>query len=525
MSRNKYRRRDFLLQGLATGSLFLPFTHALVWAQQSDGAKKLLRLPKVALVIGNSRYQNTPPLKNPANDAKAIAETLQQAGFAVDIKQDLSRREMLVAINSYADLLETKKCVGLFYFAGHGLQLAWKNYLIPVDASIGQLKDIALQGVDVTTLMARLTTAANAMNIVILDACRDNPFGKEANVDQKGLSQLDAPPSTLLAYATSPGNVASDGDGANGLYTENLLREMRVRDAKIEDVFKRVRLSVRRKSAGAQIPWESTSLEEDFYFLPPEQLKTLSVDERENEYREQASKWEKVRGSKQVSALEGFLQRYPAGEFSELAQFQLDRLLHQQGEKRIQVVSSVGNPYTKGSSTANTAFRVGDRYEYRKVDILTGVESEQLIRQVVNVSEDRVEFSSGFSTDLLGNDLTHPNGLTFSAHQRFPLEYAIGKKWSTRFVESRADGSERHSTLDLAIVAREKITVPAGTFDVFHIQGSGYSTFSRGVLALSWEAWMAPDQLRRPVAEQLIRRKRGAIRSSNRFELVNFLQS
>ena len=118
---------------------------------------------------------------------------------------------------------------------------------------------------DLNVLLQGLTRANNPMNVVILDACRDSPFGRRVPVEQKGLSQFDAPPGSLLAYATSPGNVASDGEGANGLYTENLLRELKVPEAKIEDVFKRVRLNVRRRSNGQQIPWESTSLEEDFY--------------------------------------------------------------------------------------------------------------------------------------------------------------------------------------------------------------------------------------------------------------------
>src|SRR4029078_9225363 len=116
------------------------------------------------------------------------------------------------------------------------------------------------------------------MMVIIMDACRDNPF-LGAATEQKGLSQMDAPPSTLLAYATAPGHLASDCSGENGLYRENLLREMRIREAKIEDVFKRVRFGVRRASAGARIPWESTSLEEDFYFLPPDELRKRSQGE------------------------------------------------------------------------------------------------------------------------------------------------------------------------------------------------------------------------------------------------------
>ena len=172
--------------------------------------------------------------------------------------------------------MEQKKHVGLFYFAGHGVQLDWRNYLLPIDAVIDKIEDVAKQSVDIARLMEGLTKAANPMNVIILDACRENPFGTAKPVAQKGLSQMDAPTQTILAYATSPGNVASDGDGANGLYTENLLREIKVPEAKIEDVFKRVRLGVRRKSNGAQIPWESTSLEEDFWFLPPKSLKAAT---------------------------------------------------------------------------------------------------------------------------------------------------------------------------------------------------------------------------------------------------------
>src|SRR5690606_5298532 len=128
--------------------------------------------------------------------------------------------------------------------------------------------------------------AGNPMNMIILDACRDNPLGGAARLAQKGLSQMDAPPGTFLAYATAPGNTAIDGDGGkHGLYTEHLLREIRVPEAKVEDVFKRVRLGVRRRSDGRQIPWESTSLEDDFWFLPPRDLRKRAEEEVEREFR------------------------------------------------------------------------------------------------------------------------------------------------------------------------------------------------------------------------------------------------
>ena len=209
---------------------------------------------------------------------------------------------MLEAIDAYARALAARKGVGLFYFAGHGLQLQWRNYLLPVDARIAGAGDVAAQCVDMSGLLGGVRSAANPMNVIILDACRDNPFAGDVRAEQKGLSQMDAPTGTLLAYATAPGNTADDGDGANGLYTENLLREMRVREAKIEDVFKRVRLGVRRASGGRQIPWESTSLEEDFYFVPPEQLRKLSAEEEEREFREELAVFEKVKEAKDPAA-------------------------------------------------------------------------------------------------------------------------------------------------------------------------------------------------------------------------------
>jgi uncharacterized caspase-like protein len=243
----------------------------------------LLVAPRRALVIGNSSY-GFAPLKNPANDAKAIAGELKRTGFEVVAGIDLPRKEMLDAIRAYGEWLTREKAVGLFYYAGHGLQLAWRNYLVPVDANIRKLEDIQASCVDVNAVIEGIAKAANPMNVVILDACRENPF-PDVKLDQKGLSQLDAPQATLLAYATAPGNLASDGDGANGLYTENLLREMNVPEAKIEDVFKRVRLAVRRKSNGQQLPWESTSLEDDFWFIPPPQLQKIALEEAAQQRR------------------------------------------------------------------------------------------------------------------------------------------------------------------------------------------------------------------------------------------------
>src|SRR5262245_9058759 len=169
-----FDRRAFLRGGLAASSLLVPLPYAGVWAQ-SEGALKLLGLPRIALVLGNGKYRDA-PLRNPANDARAIGDTLKAAGFAVTLKVDAGRAAMAAAIEAYVKELAAKKCVGLFYYAGHGVQLAWRNYMLPVDVEIDTIEDVPTKAVEVHSLIDGLTQAGNPLNVVILDACRDNPF-------------------------------------------------------------------------------------------------------------------------------------------------------------------------------------------------------------------------------------------------------------------------------------------------------------------------------------------------------------
>ncbi len=518
-------RRNVLRGGLAASSLFVPLPYAWVWAQ-SEGALKLLKAPKVALVLGNGAYKDVPVLRNPPNDAKAIAGALRALKFNVTLLLDASRRDMQAAMRDYAQTLDATKCVGLFYFAGHGLQIAWHNYLLPVDASIENVDDVRKQGVDVDGLIKNLGRAANPMNIVILDACRENPFAKDFRERAKGLSQMDAPQSTLLAYATSPGNVASDGEGANGLYTENLLREMQVADAKIEDVFKRVRLGVRLRSNGAQIPWESTSLEEDFWFLPPDKLQKLSEEEKQSQFRDELALWEKIRGAKESRPFEDYLRRYPSGRFTELAQLQLDRILARRGEKKIIASSAEGNPFSKGSALANTAYKIGDSYSYRVIDLETRAEKRQGTATVDRITEDEVVFQNGLVTDLLGNTLISADGRRFSPRQQLPLEYAVGRQWHSRFTATTRKGDDEGvADMSLKIVTRERITVPAGTFDAFRIEAVGTTTFKTQVTETRWKRWMAPDQVRRAIAFEETLKAGSKTLFSERGELVSFKQT
>jgi TPR repeat protein len=219
---------------------------------------------RLALVIGNSRYDSA-PLRNPVNDARAMAATLRTFGFDVAVLENASYKDMRRTILEFGNKLRDSG-IGVFYYAGHGLQVNGRNYMVPVDAVIQGDAEVAVEAVDVEYVLSRMDTARNRLNIVILDACRDDPFSRSLRSSSRGLASIDAPIGTLIAYATAPGRVAQDGDGPNGLYTSELLKSMKIPGLKIEDVFKRVRQSVSQQTNNKQVPWESSSLIGDFSF-------------------------------------------------------------------------------------------------------------------------------------------------------------------------------------------------------------------------------------------------------------------
>ena len=502
----------------------LPVASAASAAAATDAVPSVNRLPRVALVIGNSQYA-TSPLKNARNDATAMADRLKRMGFDVVMKLDATKNDMDDAINGFGTKLRAQNGIGVFYFAGHGAQLNWRNYLVPVDAAIANAGDLQKQAVDLSTILDSLSFARNPVNLVILDACRDNPFGASIALEQKGLSQVDAPPGTLLAYATAPGNVAADGAGTNGLYTQHLLREMQAADAKVEDVFKRVRLSVRRESRGQQIPWESTSLEHDFYFVVPKTAKKSVLEENDPAFEQEAALWEKLRGSRDADALEAYVRQYPSGRFSELAQFRLDTLLLLQGEKRIDLatVPVRNNPFTKGTSRADTAYSVGDRYVFQKLDRTTNA-ATQLTQNVTEITDTDVIYNKGrFVTDLLGNAIEFSGNTRERGRQPLTGEYSVGKKWSTRFGGTNADGKPLLVEVQLRVVNRETVTVPAGTFDAYKVEGRGTNNYAH---QLQYTYWISPDQVRRPlVSEWHFVNRQGNVYQSERRELISYRQA
>jgi hypothetical protein len=449
---------------------------------------------RTALVIGNERYSQN-PLASAANDARAMASLLTQAGFAVDLKVDATFAQMTGAIDALGHAAGGRDVgTALFYYAGHAAQLDWRNYLLPVDGNVESVNDIRKQCVDLSLVLDRLGRARGKTALIILDACRDDPFGSRLRLPQKGMSQYDAPAGTLLAFATAPGSVAVELAGrSNGLYTEHLLRELSVKGARIEDALKRVRLNVRLASRGKQVPWESTSLESDIYLFP---TPAISEVELERQFREEFETWNKIKASTNPVDWISYLRRFPNGKFAEVAQVRLRRLLAKTEVVAPAVPSLPGGrpsalllgpklpvpPRFKGSGNPNSAgsyqFRpiwtAGDEYTFDELDLFSSVVHHRyrIVVRRVDVPNNRVEFADGSLVDLMGGTLKEGNKRRYEpAIQINPAELQLGRKWSSRFQQSgTVSGTGEY---DFRITERELVRVPAGAFSAFKIDGRG----------------------------------------------------
>ncbi len=231
---------------------------------------------RVALIIGNSDYSpQIGQLTNPRNDATDMADALRRTGFKVKLLLNATRDEMQRAVLTF-DQEMRESDVSLFYYAGHAIQVNGRNFLIPMEANLdiaGNRADtvadyVALETLDIENVLGRMGNAETDLSIVILDACRNNPFSQGARGVTRGLAQTSAPRGTFVAYATAPGKVAHDGDGQNSPYTAAIVKNLEVPGLKLEDVFKRVRQDVALQTNGDQIPWENSSVFGDFYFNP-----------------------------------------------------------------------------------------------------------------------------------------------------------------------------------------------------------------------------------------------------------------
>lgn len=290
---------------------------------------------RFALIIGNADYAAT-PLRNAVNDARAMATTLRMVGFEVSTLENASLNAMKKAIDDFGDALRSGG-VGLFYFAGHGIQVQGRNFLLPIGARIMGERDIEYESLDVGRVLGKMEDAGNPINVVILDACRDNPFAGSVRSAASGLAALDAASGTFVAYATAPGRTAADGTGGHGLYTEQLMRHLTTPGLKVEEVFKRVRVAVEQQSHGKQVPWESSSLTGDFYFAgaPPEPVAAVPAaplvglaraNEPTRTINEEEALWKIIETSTKTIDFEEYLHAFPSGRFVPAARAKLRQL-------------------------------------------------------------------------------------------------------------------------------------------------------------------------------------------------------
>jgi len=236
------------------------------------GLAPALAESRLALVIGQSAYKSVPALPNPANDAKAMSQLLTESGFAVTAASDLSQAQLRDKISEFAGQVAAKGAdtVALVFYAGHGLQIDGENYLVPIDVDPKREADIPIQAVRLNDILNALNSVPSRMRILLLDACRNNPFPELNKTAGHGLAIIDAKtgaPGTFVSFSTSPGAEAEDGSGSNSPYTTALLTAGKQPGIPIEDTFKRVRVAVNKATDGRQTPWDSSSLTEDFRFV------------------------------------------------------------------------------------------------------------------------------------------------------------------------------------------------------------------------------------------------------------------
>ena len=285
---------------------------------------------RLALVIGNSGYQFTSPLKNPANDADLISSKLREIGFEVLTNKDVTLSGTQQLINEFARKIKSIGDDGIvmFYYAGHGIQFNGENFIVPVDANLQSDTDIILQGVNTSIILKIIELSGAKTNVIVLDACRNNPFTAVSRSVAKGLARMDSPSGSFIAYSTAPGQIALDGTGKNSPYTQALAEFITDPSLTLEAVFKKVRRKVYFQTDKKQTTWESTSLIDEVYLVDRgtdapdrkarKETRPVSVVKEENF-------WNQIRDKADPQLFQTYLQMFPDGAHREIALAQLPR--------------------------------------------------------------------------------------------------------------------------------------------------------------------------------------------------------
>ena len=323
-------------------AIFAQKTRELTQEEERDD--KNLSQKRVALVIGNGAYTKAKPLPNPPNDASDMAQTLKDLGFEVISGVDQTKRQTETLIREFGTKLANSGGTGLFYYAGHGIQVGGENYLVPVDADIPEEDEVSYSAVPISLVLTKMTTAKNDLNIVILDACRNNPFARSwrsfrDNSNSDGLAKISPPTGTLVLYATEPGKVASDGNGRNGLFTEALLKQIKRPNLEYDQMVKALSSDVWQRSNKQQLPWKEGNSLTDFYFAGSQQKTNIVTSPIPNDNRndpiivakdksaQEREAWDLVKNSTDTEDFRYFLKEFPTGVNSEKAKIRLEEMV------------------------------------------------------------------------------------------------------------------------------------------------------------------------------------------------------
>ncbi len=305
--------------------LFISLLLFLSYLQPAIAAQK-----RVALVIGNSSYIIS-PLKNPVNDANDMTAKLKNYGFEVEKLTDANKRQMRKAVDRFSRRLNQKDTVGLFFFAGHGIQVNNYNYLLPIGSDINNEADVEYEAINASRILDLMAMSDNGLNLMILDACRNNPFSRSFRSSSRGLTLMRPASGTMIFYATEPGKIAADGQGRNGLFTEKLLSNMDKKGLKVEDIFKQTAIQVKQSSNKKQVPWSEGIIFGNFYFNGDVTVKQPKIEFVESEAistmdRRENIFWNSIDKLPSIGGYTTYLQQYPNGHYVPVARYKIKQL-------------------------------------------------------------------------------------------------------------------------------------------------------------------------------------------------------
>jgi uncharacterized caspase-like protein len=294
--------------------------------------QKMKQEHRVALVVGNNNYQSLSKLKNPINDARSMKSVLQERGFEVIYKEDATKKEMKKLIDTFSNKLQNGG-VGLYYFAGHGINVDGNNYLVATNSDLQSKDDVEYETYALNRITKAMQKAKNRLNIIILDACRNDPFSRSAS---GGLAPIGDAKGIFVAYATQAGNVALDGEDSNGIFTKHLIEQIQMPGKTIEEVFKHTREAVQHETAGKQSPGVYNQITGDFFFtfgdksnytqVTPLVSKKVVSKKPSHESLDDMKFWEYVKAENTVPYYKAYLKKYPHGVFADVAKEHIKEL-------------------------------------------------------------------------------------------------------------------------------------------------------------------------------------------------------